>query len=159
MGVRFNAGQSVHTTKTTRNFGAAPSRAPDGNTMKGLRGFIKTGQDVSDGGLRDSRGVGPKREGPIGTRAKPGDAHYTGKYADNGKFRGSSDKSYRATSTGPAGKVVSNKGTPQSRGKSESEGPSRGAPRAGKPMQGKGGFNGKMESLRGRALTSYEKRK
>lgn len=74
-------------------------------SMKGMPGFIKTGQDASTGGLKNSGGVGPKKPGPIGSRGGTSvKAHFT---AD--KSRGSSDKSYRATSTGPAGKVTQGK--------------------------------------------------
>lgn len=152
MSIRFTQGASMKATRTISQ--AAKVAPPQKNTMKGLPGFIKTTQDASDGGLKDKSGIGPKREGPIGKRAKPGGEHYTGKYADNGKFRGSSDKSYRATSTGPAGKVVSNKSTMR-RPMKESEGPARGKPTSG--FKQIGGGRGTMESLRGKARTSWEK--
>lgn len=71
-----------------------------GSTMPGMPGFINTGQDKSSGGLISSAGVGPKREGPIGSK---GGAHRANGGAT--QARGSMDKSYRATSTGSAGKI------------------------------------------------------
>lgn len=152
------------------------------NTMKGMRGFIKTSTDKSSGALKGGSGSGPHREGPIGRKASPGSAHYSGKFADQGKFRGSSDKSYRATSTGPAGRIVGNKATPSARGASEVErtpkSPKAGAPqisgarnfgtgkpkaagtsspKTGRSITGGDAARGKMESLRGKARTSYEK--
>jgi len=146
MSVRFSQGQSMKTTETTRQFGKSPS--VQRNSMKGLPGFIKTGQDKSSGGLVDGKGIGPKREGPIGRRGGSGSPSM-----DSGKFRGSSDKSYRATSTGAPGRIASNKGEPSKRGMSEKEGPKRGQPSRGFYQGG----SGKMESLRGRAKTSWEK--
>lgn len=166
MAAKFYDGASLKATRSLAQADKTPP--PQKNSMKGLPGFIKTGQDASDAGLKDRTGMGPHREGPIGKRAHPGDAHYSGKYADNGKFRGSSDKSYRATSTGAAGKVVSNKGEPERRKSSEKEGPARGKPKSGfhqsnvytkhfAPGGVGAGHPGRMESLRGRARTSWEK--
>lgn len=126
MGARFNSGQSVATTVRTKNFGASPSRAPDGNTMKGMRGSINTTQKQDSSDVLTGKGGGPKREGNIGHK---GGAHR----ADQGASQatGSMDKSYKATSTGPAGKITSQRLVPS------------------------GG--GKMESLRGKARTSWEK--
>jgi len=142
MSVRFSQGQSMKTTETTRQFGKSPS--VQRNSMKGMPGHIKSGQDASDGGLTNSGGIGPKREGPIGKRGSSGSPRM-----DTAKFRGSSDKSYRATSTGPAGRIVK----AESIGKSEREGPKRGQPSRGFHQGG----SGKMESLRGRAKTSWER--
>lgn len=136
------------------------------NTMKGMRGFIKTSADKSSGDLKGGATISPKKEGAIGKRPTKGGLHYTGKYADQGKFRGSSDVSYRATSTGPAGRVVANTPSPHSRGAAEKEGASRGEPRSSSPqVSGARGFGkgrvmhaGKMESLKGKAKTSWEKR-
>lgn len=148
MAARFTQGASIQTTRTTR----PPNKVapPQSNSMKGLPGFVKTKQDASDGGLTDAKGVGPHREGPIGRKGHGGAG-----YMDGGKFRGSSDKSYRATSTGPAGSISSNKGTPHARGASEKEGPKRGKPSRGAPQIG--GGRGTMESLRGRAKFSSER--
>lgn len=100
MAVAFTKGDSLRSTRNVTK----PAVNPEGNSMKGLRGFIKTGQDTSSGGLKGKAGIGPKRPGPIGQKggASP-KAHFTA-----AKSRGSADKSYKATSTGPAGKVVSN---------------------------------------------------
>lgn len=147
MAARFTQGASIKTTRTINQ--AHKVAPPQSNSMKGLPGFIRTKADTSSGGLASSKGVGPKREGAIG--------RHTGSTVrskfDAGKFRGSSDRSYRATSTGPAGSISSNRSTPQSRGASEREGPSRGKPSRGAPQYG----GGKMESLRGRAKFSMER--
>lgn len=162
MPAKFYDGASIKATRTTSQFSKVPP--PQSNSMKGLPGFIATGQDASDAGLKDSRGMGPHREGPIG--------RHTGKTVkgafDTGKFRGSSDKSYRATSTGPGGKVESNRGEPGKRRASEKEGPQHGKPKTGfhqsnvhtkhfAPGGVGAGHPGRMESLRGRAKTSWEK--
>lgn len=145
MAIRFTQGASLRATRVI----SKPAVNPEKNSMKGMRGYITTGQDTSDGGLKDKSGIGPKREGPIGKKGGSGAANM-----DSGKFRGSSDKSYRATSTGKPGRVVSNKSSP-SRSMSEKEGPARGKPSRGAPQYG--GSGGKMESLRGRAKFSMER--
>lgn len=116
MAIAFTRGDSVKTTRTITKAAVGHK----GNSMKGMPGHIKTGQDTSSGGLASSPGMGPKREGPIGKKGSTGAKHFSASQA-----RGSADKSYRATSTGPAGKIVGNAG--------------------------------KMESLKGRAKTSWEK--
>lgn len=157
MAYAFTKGDTMRTTRML----SKPAVNHEKNSMKGMRGFIKTSQDKSSGGLKDSSGVGPHREGPIGKKTG---ATVKNKF-DAGKFRGSSDNSYRATSTG-AGKVVSNKGTPHARGAKESEGPQRGKSKSGFQQYGggpKASFRpggvgaGKMESLRGRAKFSMER--
>lgn len=145
MAIRFTQGASLHATRVITK----PSVNPERNSMKGMRGYITTGQDKSSGGLKDKSGIGPKREGPIGRKGGSGAPRM-----DSGKFRGSSDKSYRATSTGAPGRIVSNKSAP-SRKASESEGAQRGKPSRGAPQYG--GTGGKMESLRGRAKFSMER--
>jgi hypothetical protein len=123
MGARFYKGASVKVTETTRApAGQAQHKA---STIKsGMPGYIKTGQDTSSSGLASSKGVGPHREGPVGKKGG-----HNGNFLNKaGQFGGSSDKSYRATSTGPAGKVRPNADN-----------------------------RGKMESLRGRAKFSMEK--
>lgn len=85
---------------------------------------------------------------------------------DGDKARGSMDKSYRATSTGPGGSIAANtavgqKGSSRTGG-SEKEGIARGKPTRGAPQYGgtaasPGGHKGRMESMRGRAKTSWER--
>lgn len=145
MAVRFTIGTNTKSTRDTAQAGKVP--AVQKNSMKGLPGYVKTTQDASDGGLKNKSGIGPHREGSIGKRGSSGAASM-----DAGKFRGSSDKSYRATSTGPAGKIATNKGAPATRSGSEKEGPKRGKPTSGFHQGG----SGKMESLRGKARTSWE---
>lgn len=185
MAARFYEGASIKVSRSLNQQGKTP--AVQKNSMKGLPGYIKTTQDRSSGGLASSKPVGPRftvgtslkttketralrssQGAEIGTRAKPGDKHYTGKYADNGKFRGSSDKSYRATSTGPAGKITSTRnGAVANRAAKESEGPKRGKPTRGAKIAGVhsanrfsasgAGHPGRMESLRGRIKMSSER--
>jgi hypothetical protein len=150
MAAKFYDGASIKSTRMLSQQGKSP--AVQSNSMKGLPGFIKTGQDKSSGGLVDGKGIGPHREGPIGKRGGSGNPDM-----DAGKFRGSSDKSYRATSTGPAGRIASNKGEPEKRGSSEKEGPARGKPKSGFHQSVSRGHPGRMESLRGRAKTSWER--
>lgn len=101
MAIAFTKGDSVKTTRTITKAAVGHK----GNSMKGLPGFIKTGQDTSSGGLTNSSGVGPKKPGPIGQKGGGSvKQHFTA-----AKSRGSSDKSYRATSTGPAGKISGGK--------------------------------------------------
>jgi hypothetical protein len=167
MPARFTQGASIKATRTISQ--ADKVAPPQKNTMKGLPGFIRTTMDRSSGGLASAKPVGPrftvgtslattsatkafrKSQGAyIGKRGGSGAANM-----DSAKFRGSSDKSYRATSTGPAGKIASNKGTPESRGAKESEGKKRGKPTSG--FKQTAGGRGTMESLRGRARTSWER--
>lgn len=115
MAARFYKGASVHATNTTKQEGKSPP--VQSNSMHGMSGRIKTGQDTSSSGLASSPGVGIKKPGPIGQK---GGAHRANKQSGGG----STDKSYRASSTGPAGKITA---------------------------------SGKMESLKGRARTSWEK--
>jgi hypothetical protein len=115
MAARFYKGASLGTTSSTKQEGKSP--AVQSNSMHGMPGRIKTGQDASSAGLASSPGVGIKKAGPIGQKGGP-------HRANQQKGKGSTDTSYRATSTGPAGKIVG---------------------------------SGKMESLKGRARTSWEK--
>jgi hypothetical protein len=101
MAIAFTKGDSLKTTRTLTKAAVGHQ----GNSMKGMPGHIKTGQDTSSGGLKNSSGIGPHKPGPIGKKgATSVKAHFTA-----AKSRGSSDKSYRATSTGPAGKITQGK--------------------------------------------------
>ena len=101
MAIAFTKGDTMRTTRVITK----PAVGHKSNSMKGMPGFIKTGQDTSSGGLAISPGVGPKKPGPIGQRGGgSAKSHFTAE-----KSRGSSDKSYRATSTGPAGKITRGK--------------------------------------------------
>jgi hypothetical protein len=177
---KFYDGASIKATRMLSQMDKSP--AVQRNSMKGLPGFIKTGQDTSSGGLASSKPVGPRfnagetHETTTKTRQfRKSQGAYIGRRGGSGspdmnagKFRGSSDKSYRATSTGPAGAIVSNKGEPERRKSSEREGPKRGAPKSGfhqsdvrtksfNPQGAGHGHPGRMESLRGRAKTSWER--
>lgn len=96
MAIAFTKGDSTTTTRRITK----PAVGHKGNSMKGMPGHIKAGQDTSSGGLTNSAGIGPKKEGPIGKKGSTGVKHFSASQA-----RGSADKSYRATSTGPAGKI------------------------------------------------------
>lgn len=155
MASRFTQGASEGVTRTITKKAVDPRPG-----MHGMPGYVKTGQDASSGALTGGSGMGPKREGPIGKKGGSGSPNM-----DAAKFRGSSDKSYRATSTGPGGTMkgdtaIGSKGG-SNRGGSSSEGPARGKPTSGAPMYGgtaaSPGGRGKMESMRGRAKTSWEK--
>lgn len=101
MAIAFTKGDSVKTTRTITKAAVGHK----GNSMKGLPGFIKTGQDASSGGLKNSSGIGPHKPGPIGSKGGGSvKSHFTA-----AKSRGSADKSYRATSTGAAGKISGGK--------------------------------------------------
>lgn len=142
MGARFTAGASVAETKKIGSQNPR-SRSADGNTMKGLRGFIKTKQDTSSSGLASSKGFGPKREGPINTsKSSKGRAKF-----ETASFGGSSDKSYYGSSTASPGKVVSNKGTPSARKAVDQRDSGRRPGNNKAPMEGR---RGTMESLRGK---------
>jgi hypothetical protein len=170
-------GESVATTRSIKQDSKTP--AVQKNSMRGMPGFIRTKTDRSSGGLTSAKPVGPKfnmgesLETTKRTTALASQGAYIGKRGGSGaarmnsaKFRGSSDESYRATSTGPAGKIVSNKGEPESRGKSEREGAKMGKPTSGfkqstvktKSFPSEGaGHRGRMESLKGKARTSWER--
>lgn len=103
MAVKFYKGASIEATRKTSQSGK--SESVQKKSMPGMPGFIKTGQDTSSGGLTSSAGIGPKKPGPIGSKGGTSvKAHFTA-----AKSRGSADKSYRATSTGPAGKISAGK--------------------------------------------------
>jgi hypothetical protein len=183
MAIRYAEGQSLHSTRNIAQ--AGKTAAVQRNSMKGMPGFINTKADASSGGLAKSKPVAPrfnmgeslattrrtiamKSQGAyIGKRAKPGGEHYSGKYADNGKFRGSSDKSYRATSMTAPGRLEPNTAPLRIEKGSEKEGPKRGQPTRGAKMGGVhsanrfsasgAGHPGRMEKLRGRARMSTER--
>lgn len=101
MAIQFTKGDS---TSTTRRITKA-AVGHKSSSMKGMPGHIDTGQDASSGGLKNSSGIGPRKPGPIGRKGGTSvKAHFTA-----AKARGSADKSYRATSTGPAGKITAGK--------------------------------------------------
>ncbi len=133
MAARFTHGASVAQTRNISQAGKSP--AVQKNSMKGMPGRIKTGQDTSSSGLASSAPVGPRfnmgtsLETTKRTVALRSQGAYIGKRgaphrANKQNGGGSTDKSYRATSTGPAGRITN---------------------------------SGKMESLKGRAKTSWER--
>lgn len=164
MASRFTQGTNERTLSRISKPAVDPMRG-----SKGMPGYIKTGQDTSSGGLTTSSGTGPKREGPIGRRGSSANIDKM----DAQKARGSMDKNYRATSTGPGGTIKANtttgkRGGSASIGSNRGEGSARGAPKGGAKMYGGtasmgsrgtggGGHAGKMESMKGRARTSWER--
>lgn len=177
MAAKFTEGASLRATRSTAQ--QQKSAPVQRNSMKGMPGFLKTTTDRSSGHLTSSKPVGPRfnmgesLETTQRTTALASQGAYIGRRGkgsasrmDSAKFGGSSDKSYRATSTGPAASISSNQGTPHPRAASEKEGQKRGKPSSGFhqstvktksfPPEG-AGHRGRMESLRGRARTSWEK--
>ena len=160
MAIRFYEGASMKSTKILSQ--AGKSAAVQKNSMKGLPGFIQTKADASSGGLTKGKGIGPHREGTIGKRGSGSPAKFNAV-----KFRGSSDKSYRATSTATPGKIVSNTVSLAKEKGGEKEGAQRGKPTRGAKIAGVhsanrfsasgAGHPGRMESLRGKARMSGER--
>ena len=120
MSARFAQGMSIASTR--KNSQENPVRNVPGQgrgKAGGLPGYIKTTADRSSGGLASSKPVGPRfNEGETtATTNKTVQMRDQGAYIgkrgpksrsamfDTAKFRGSSDKSYHNTSTGPEGKI------------------------------------------------------
>ena len=177
MAIRFTQGASV---ATTRSIAADRKVAPpQKNTMKGLPGFIKTKQDPSSSGLTGRvgggrtakasgfKGHGPHREGAVPGRKLDGTKGVK-RMNDSTRFGGSADNHYRQTSTGPAGKVVSNKTASVRKPVDQrAYGSPHGGARSFKQQTGQNasfatggvgaGHPGRMESLRGKARMSGER--
>lgn len=153
---RFTQGTSEKTTRIITKPAVDPKPG-----SRGMPGYIRTRQDASSAGLTSPNGPGMHVEGPIGQRGP------MSRSFDTSKARGSSDKHYRATSTG-AGVITPNTrtGLKGARASSEREGPQRGKPSRGAPQYGgtapgpgSQGHRGRMETLIGRALTSAERKR
>ena len=176
MSIRFAQGTSLATTKKTAQVGkVAP---PQSNSMKGMPGFLKTKQDPSSSGLTgrvgggksaksaDVKSFGPHREGAVPSRKATGVDTRANWQKTAGKG-GSTDKSYHASSTASPATIASNKGTPEPRkAVDQRESGSRKSTSAGfknltatnaKFGPSGAGHPGRMESLRGKARTSWEK--
>lgn len=168
MSIRFTQGTNLKSTRTLSQAHKVPP--PQSNSMKGLPGFIKTTQDPSSSGLTGRVGSGKSakvkdpfvkpgihREGPIGVKGK----NPLHKLQLTKNAGGSTDKHYRQSSTGPAGRIVGNKGTPIARKPVDqrSYGSPHGGARSFKQIGGGsgGGHPGRMEKLRGRARMSSER--
>jgi hypothetical protein len=138
MTARFAQGMSIESTR--RNSQESPVKTQRGagrGKAGGLPGYIKTTADRSSGGLASSKPVGPRfNEGETtATTNKTVQMRDQGAYIgkrgpksrsgmfDTAKFRGSSDKSYHNTSTGPEGKIrrLGEPKAPAKRGASETE--------------------------------------
>lgn len=178
MAARFTEGASIRATRTTN----PPKKVapPQSNTMKGLPGYIRTSQDPSSSGLTgrvgggnspksaQQKGYGMHRDGPIPSRALKGPSGAK-RFLDSANYGGSSDKHYRQTSTGPAGTIAKNTGTPQHRKAVDqnSYGPAHGGARPFRQQTGQNahfspggvgaGHPGRMERLIGKARMSTEK--
>jgi hypothetical protein len=129
--IRFGAGTSMRSTRSLTQPNPPPtSRGSGKGKTGGMPGYIKTAQDKSSGGLanpskaRGKQNAGPRREGYIPTRA--GESRKNWESSDS--VRGSSDRSYRATSTAAPGAIrrMGEPKAPAKRPTSEREGPSRG---------------------------------
>lgn len=103
MAAKFTHGASISQTNSIKAAGGSHSGKI---TLQGMPGHIKTGQTTSSAKLTGGGGSGPKREGPIGKRGSSGAASM----AKASKGAGTVVKSYRAASTGQAGKMESMKG-------------------------------------------------
>ena len=120
MAVRFYKGASLQTTRSINQKGKSP--AVQSNSMKGMPGRIDTAQKRDSSDTLNGPAIKVKHPGPIGKR---GGAHR----ANQQKGKGSTDKSYRATSTARPGTYSSSNV----------------------------GHNGRMEKLIGKARMSTEK--
>lgn len=190
MSARFSQGTNLRSTREiTQSSPVRTERGAGRGKAGGMPGYIKTRADRSSGGLTDAKPVGPRFN--VGmtsattnkTTAMRAQGAYIGKKGggsaskkfDAGKFRGSSDKSYRATSMGAPGSIrtMGQPKAPASRSKGEGEGGQTG--RSGiKNAVSNGGVRGAnklppggikagagrgtMESLRGRATMGSGKR-
>lgn len=105
MAAKFTAGDSMKSTRSTnsQHHPGEPKTssygAKSGNTMSGMPGFINSGQTKASGGMKGTSSISPKKGGPIGRKGGSG-AKGLAKAAP-----GMSTKSYRAASTGSAGKM------------------------------------------------------
>ena len=95
MAAKFTKGDSIKTTITSSQKHPPPNVG--GNTMHGMPGYINAGVSKESGSMKGGKGVGPKREGPIGRKGGSG-VERLAKAAP-----GMSVKSYKAESTGRAG--------------------------------------------------------
>jgi hypothetical protein len=181
MAAKFTKGDSVHTTNTTAQ--KNPPKNVGGNTMKGMRGYIDAHARKDMGGAKGGKGVGPHREGPIGERGGSG----VKGMAKAGNAPGMSTKNYKSASTDSAGslqepndtgshkvhtanrthKMPGQKAPPTSSGSITGQrvGIDAAAHRAknniaaGIGRDSQAGHSGRMESLKGRAQTSWEGRR
>jgi hypothetical protein len=131
MAARF--AQAMSTNSTNRLNQVSPvgtSRGSGKSKTGGMPGYIKTAQDKSAGGLNNPSiargGKIPQSSGPRSIPSRKGENRRD--WQDSDSLRGSSDKSYRATSTAKPGKIRPTRMPmkPASRSMSEKEGPSRG---------------------------------
>lgn len=179
MAAKFNAGESIRTTRATKNFSHDPPEPKThsvdgprrGNTMNGMPGYINAHQKEDLGGAKGGKGFGPHREGSVGERGGSG-AKSMGK---DGKATGTMTRSYHASSTGKAGAIKGNATTGEqhvhtgnrSKGMPGQKAPPTAVGKIGGGHERAAGIDlahakqsrGKMESLSGRAKTSSEGRR
>jgi hypothetical protein len=190
MSARFTQGTNERSTRVvTQRSPVGTARGSGRGKAGGMPGYIKTRTDSSSGGLANSKPVGPRFN--VGmtsastnkTTAMRAQGAYIGKKGTGsaakkfsaGKFRGSSDKSYRATSMGAPGSVrtMGQPKAPPSRAASEKEGGQTGRSGSKRAVSSGGDFGanklppggakagagrGTMESLRGRATMGSGKK-
>lgn len=186
MGARFTKGDSTKTTRTltplhrsteprTHSKGPVPHETPKPrNTMNGMPGHINAHEPDDMGHAKGGSGAGPHREGYIGKETGAHHAREGGKYAP-----GTEVKSYRKASTGKAGSYkktdyiggrhvhTANRGrvgegaAHKDKTHAVAQGKIAGAGigHTKAPFgTGKGQHAGRMESLRGKATTSFERK-
>jgi hypothetical protein len=155
-----------------------------GNTMNGMPGYIDAHQPESMGHAKGGKGFGPHREGAIGEKGGSG-----AKAMGKGKAVGTTVRNYKSVSTDSAGSLKGNESTGEHHvhtGNRTHKMPGQKAPpttsgnitgrRVGIDMKshdrkndvaagiGRGehqreGHKGRMESMKGRAQTSWEGRR
>lgn len=190
MSARFTQGTDERSTRViTQRRPVQTERGAGRGKAGGMPGYIKTRTDKSSGGLTSAKPVGPRFN--VGmtsastnkTTAMRAQGAYIGKKGsgsaakafDSGKFRGSSDMSYRSTSMGAPGSIrtMGEPKAPASRGKGEGEGKQVGRSGLKNSVSRGGDFGanklpaggikagagrGTMESLRGRATMGSGKK-
>ena len=107
MAAKFADKMSIESTRSIKSeFHPKEARtssygAKSGNTMSGMPGFINAGQTTSSGGAKGGKSISPRKEGPIGRKGGSGAKSMGMAKAASG----TTTKSYRAASTGSAGKL------------------------------------------------------
>lgn len=105
MAAKFTKGDSEATTRNVtaknppRNVRTTSHYLKGGNTMSGMPGYIDADRGSSMDHVRGGKGVGPKREGPIGEKGGSG-ARHMGKGNS-----GTTTPNYHKTTTGRAGPI------------------------------------------------------
>lgn len=183
MAAKFTAGDSIKTTRFISaknpppNVRTSSHTLKSGTTMAGMPGYINAHQTEDMGHAKGGKGFGPHREEYIGKRGSSG-AKGMGKGAT-----GTTTKDYKSSSTDSAGSIHGNSNTgahmvhtknrttsmpgqkapPTSKGilggTVRAAGIDRGSNKRSAGFKAATGHAGRMESLSGKARTSYEGRR